>query len=278
MDLIRDRHFGFTLLNIVTEFHGFIPRGAGPYRVKQRTTRNTIRNIFPAIQSINRKDKLIELTVDEFVSVASDWEGGRVGVAQTEYFKEVLDREHSDKSNDHDYHRVYALLTPDRFRVDAVLEVGLGTDNPNLVSNMASITYHKGKARPGASVRAFAEIYPNAKIYGADIDRTILFETDRIKTVFIDQTVPESFHELKQTIGDTRFDLIIDDGLHSPDANVFTLSLGMDHVKLGGSIVIEDIGAENRAIWQTVASVLPSTYDCYFVECRSGFLFVVRCC
>jgi hypothetical protein len=276
-DLIRDRHFGFTILNIVTEFPSFIPRGTGPYKVKQAITRQTINNLFPAIQSLHADNRLKEMAVDEFVSFARKLHKSGIDTKQTSFFKEVLDREHSDKSNDHDYHKVYAMLFSDRFSVGALLEVGLGTDNPNLVSNMTEISHHKGRAKPGASVRAFAEIFPNAFIYGADIDKTILFNTDRIKTVFIDQTNPESFYEVRKLIGDKKCDLIIDDGLHSPDANIFTLSLGMNLVKPGGWIVIEDIGLENLPIWRTVASLLPSTIDSYFVECRSGYLFVVHC-
>ena len=45
----------------------------------------------------------------------------------------------------------------------------MGTNNPNLVSTMGS------SGRPGASLYAFKEYLPNAIIYGADIDKDILF-------------------------------------------------------------------------------------------------------
>ena len=41
--------------------------------------------------------------------------------------------------------------------------------------------------RPWACVRGWRDLSPNALVYGADIDRNILFEEDRIKTFYCDQ-------------------------------------------------------------------------------------------
>jgi len=40
------------------------------------------------------------------------------------------------------------------------------------------------------------EYFPNANIYGADIDETILFQDERIATFPLDQTKPESISRL----------------------------------------------------------------------------------
>jgi hypothetical protein len=63
-----------------------------------------------------------------------------------------------------------------------LLEIGLGTNNTDVVSNMGS------EGVPDASLRAFRDYLPNARIYGAGIDKRILFEESRIKTYFADQT------------------------------------------------------------------------------------------
>ena len=46
-----------------------------------------------------------------------------------------------------------------------ILEIGLGTNNPILVSTMGS------NGRPGASLYSFREYLPKSNIYGADVDK-----------------------------------------------------------------------------------------------------------
>jgi hypothetical protein len=55
-------------------------------------------------------------------------------------------------------------------------------------------------------------------------------------------------------------DLIIDDGLHSPDANIATLLFGLSRVRSGGWVVVEDIAIEAQPIWEVVAALLPANY------------------
>ena len=68
-----------------------------------------------------------------------------------------------------------------------ILEIGLGTNNVDVVSNMGR------DGIPGASLRAFRDYLINSKIYGADIDKSILFSEERIETYFVDQTNDTSF-------------------------------------------------------------------------------------
>lgn len=78
-------------------------------------------------------------------------------------------------------------------------------------------------ARPGASLYAFKEYLPNANIYGCDIDKDILFENEGIKTCFVDQLDSTTFENISNSFGKIKYDLIIDDGLHSIGANLNTL-------------------------------------------------------
>ena len=41
--------------------------------------------------------------------------------------------------------------------------------------------------QPGASLRSWREYFPNAQIFGADVDRSILFNSDRINCCWVDQ-------------------------------------------------------------------------------------------
>ena len=71
-------------------------------------------------------------------------------------------------------------------KVNTLFEIGLGTNNINVRSNMGL------DGKPGASLRAFRD-YLNINVYGADVDKGILFEEDKIKTYFIDQLAKKQF-------------------------------------------------------------------------------------
>ena len=117
-----------------------------------------------------------------------------------------------------------------------VFELGLGTNNPYLPSSMGV------NGKPGASLRGWATYFPNAKVYGADIDRDILFEEDRIKTYYCNQLIPE---EIKKMWSEKElwepFDIIVEDGLHEFEANVCFFENSIHKLKPNGYFIIEDI-------------------------------------
>jgi SAM-dependent methyltransferase len=120
-----------------------------------------------------------------------------------------------------------------REKIKTMLEVGIGTNNDSLPSNMTS------KGKPGASLRAWRDYFPNATIYGADVDKDILFEEERIKTFYVDQADKFSVAELIGDI-DKTFDFIIDDGLHEAHAQITLLEAIYYKLKVGGIYIIED--------------------------------------
>jgi hypothetical protein len=121
----------------------------------------------------------------------------------------------------------------DHFR--RVFECGLGTNNPAIPSTMGSA------GKPGASLRIWRDYFPNAHIFGADIDRDILFQEERISTFYVDQTSPESIRELWRDIQVTEFDLIIDDGLHDFEAGVCLFENSFAMLRKSGIYIIEDV-------------------------------------
>lgn len=186
-------------------------------------------------------------------------------VALGELFREYG----SDKSTDHDYFEVYAsILDGKRANPLKILEIGLGTNNLAVQSNMGL------GGRPGASVRAFRDWAPNATVVGADVDRGILFEEERITTHWVDQTDPASLKALAEKAGGG-YDLIIDDGLHLPHANFNTLEALLPALSASGTLVIEDIDPIHLHYWHAAAEVL-AHYDTYLSERRGGYIFVVR--
>lgn len=184
--------------------------------------------------------------------------------------KELFDQHGSDKGDtNHRYHLLYGALLAST-DASALLEIGLGSNNVNVVSNMGS------HGKPGASLRAFRDYLPNAQIYGADIDRGILFKEERISTFFVDQTDLDSFSALSASVPE-EFDLIIDDGLHSPNANLATLVFGLNRLKVNGYFLVEDISPAALPIWQLVsAALLPSEYESDVIVTENKLLFLVH--
>jgi len=94
----------------------------------------------------------------------------------------------------------------------------------------------------GSSLRMWEEFFPNAEIYGLDINQRCLFDAGRIKCFFADQGSPESLKAAVQKIGGTPlFDLIIDDGSHEYTHQLVTANTLLPFVQTNGYYVIEDI-------------------------------------
>lgn len=131
------------------------------------------------------------------------------------------------------YYSIFNKIQNDNLRL---FELGLGTNNVNVLSNMGP------NGRPGASLYGWRDFFPNSKIYGADIDKGILFSTDRIKTFYCDQTNPDVIKELWNNDElQEDFDIIIEDGLHTYEANVCFLENSIHKLKVNGYYIVEDI-------------------------------------
>ena len=74
----------------------------------------------------------------------------------------------------------------------------------------------------GGRLRAWSSLFPKANIYGADINKDYLFNEGNIKTFYTNQLNKNELKLLSEKLNKTKFDLIIDDGLHNFDANVNT--------------------------------------------------------
>ena len=82
--------------------------------------------------------------------------------------------------------------------------------------------------------------FPNANIYAADIDKTILFNDDRIKTYYCDERNINSIKSLWDSIP-VKFDIIIDDAIHEFNDNIRFFENSIHKLNGGGYYIIEDI-------------------------------------
>jgi hypothetical protein len=136
----------------------------------------------------------------------------------------------------HNYADVYSeILYQNRKTIRKVFECGIGTNDESFSSHMTS------NATPGGSLRAWREYFPNAFIFGADIDVEILFLEDRIQTGYLDQLDSESIRSYFSSFAKNSFDLMIDDGLHTFDAARNLLENSIEFLSETGIYVIEDV-------------------------------------
>lgn len=251
-----------TLSNLQEDFPFFAPSSAGTYKQIAPLIKEGINQLVPNLV-------LVTNNVSESIKIQNT-------ESLTSPENEVLAAELKNLCNFYGTEKplplylLYANILSNKNKILSVAEIGLGTNNTDVVSNMGA-----GFA-PGASQRAFRDFLPNARIYGADVDKRILFNENRIICSFVDQTVPDSINMWLSEINEP-LDLIIDDGLHSPNANLATLACSLQHIKEGGWIIIEDIGGRSLDIWFVVAHILSPRYLCQiFFSSGDGYIFAVQ--
>jgi hypothetical protein len=243
----------------------YAPYSRGPSRQKTDHALHSANTIFDRLSQFAASQGAAPISMVK----AELWGADHLDVAMA--LQPLLDGYGSDKAHKHSYHFVLGRILKDRANVRSVLEIGLGSNNPQVISNMTV------RGRPGASVRAFRDFLPNAEVFGADFDRGALFAEDRIKTYFVDQTDPDTFLELEKHLP-AELDLIIDDGLHSPLANLNSLHFGLKRLAPGGWMMIEDINPQAEPFWQSVAALLSAEFKAHLVLCARNPVFVVQRC
>jgi hypothetical protein len=151
---------------------------------------------------------------------------------------------YSDKSTYHGYEDVYSHLLAHR-SPKSFLEIGLFL-----------------KDSQATDLFAWEKMFPNADIYGADIKSLYLFNRDRIKTFFVDQSDEKTILGLK-TLLPEKIDIILDDASHIYELTIKTFENMFDLVADGGIYMIEDIlyGNYNMDSYEQRASQLIEYFD-----------------
>ena len=186
----------------------------------------------------------------------------------------IFNTNRSDKAGpNHRYDLVYQSIFSElkTEKQINILEIGLGTNNPDTVSHMGA------NGRPGASLYAYRDFFPKANIFGADVDKRILFESERIKTAYVDQLKPETFNQMHIDLGKPSLDLFIEDGLHSVAASLNSLNYAISVTKKNGYIILEDL-YNPQHIWQSLCFLLDSFFN--FQSCKlvnsGGLMLVIK--
>ena len=163
---------------------------------------------------------------------------------------ELIFRRYGTDKGRNGYAGVYeCLFGRGRREVKALLEIGIGTMIPGVHSSM--VGYAQEGYKPGGSLRAWRDFFPNATIYGMDVQPDTQFDDEEgIVTFLCNSTDPDQVSKVMGKLDYAKFDIIIDDGSHVIEDQFKTLRNFFPLLKGGGIYVVEDVG-HNKFAKQT---------------------------
>ena len=191
--------------------------------------------------------------------------------------KALLDAQGTDKGRW--YGGLYGvLLSPIRECIRCVVEIGIGTMIPGAPSSM--VDWGADNYRPGASLRAWRDFFPNADVHGIDVAPDTRIDSEpRITTHICDSSSPDQVATVLKAIAPLTPDLIIDDGLHDPLAQITTFRNFFPALRSAGLYVVEDVISANLPNVLAEINRISPACDVFVkseVEGESAFAIVVR--
>lgn len=163
---------------------------------------------------------------------------------------EISQKYFLDKNGYHNYMQGYASLFDSvRANVKTVLEIGVGSVENNQMHHVAVQGY-----KTGNSLRCWRDYFPQAKVYGVDIFdvHDQMSDDERIVTYVGDQGNSNDLFNIVQSIG-VDLDVIVDDGSHIMEHQVFSFIFLEKYLSSGGIYVIEDIQGFNIPYFQDLS-------------------------
>jgi len=141
----------------------------------------------------------------------------------------------TDKWGKHNYTPFYfELFGKHRENVTKLLEIGVAE---------------------GAGVRMFRDFFPNATIYGAEIEKKRVIKEDRIKVYHCDQSSKEDIARLLSKTGKD-LQIVIDDGSHVAVHQIYSCIEIMSQLEGDPIYIIEDVADDG------VYHTLKALFDC----------------
>lgn len=145
----------------------------------------------------------------------------------------------------------YEILKNFKHDFKQILEIGIGTNE--IMKPIVGDRY-----QVGSSLRAWRDFFPNATVYGLDINTTVFFKSENIICLYTDQSnsysLENTINEIKKIKNDSNlsFDLIIDDGSHLLNHMILTFNTLFKYIRSGGIYIIEDIKKSEIHIFENM--------------------------
>jgi hypothetical protein len=92
----------------------------------------------------------------------------------------------------------------------------------------------------GESLKYFNDYFPNATIYGIDIEDKKHFENDKIKTFICNQESRDDLNYLMSMLN-IKFEIILDDGGHTMKQQQTSFGVLFNHLINSGIYILEDL-------------------------------------
>lgn len=163
-------------------------------------------------------------------------------------------------TGNHNYIPAYEkLLENRRYEIKNLLEIGIGSVENGQMSGVLQFGY-----KTGNSLKCWNEYLPNANIYGIDLYAHPELDTDKIKTFVADQSNDKDLEQVVNTI-DCKLDVIIDDGSHRGEDQVFSFMYLHKYLSDNGIYIIEDVQTPNIDGFKEL-SIFPYHFQIYIKE------------
>tara|TARA_Y100000389_G_C17447994_1_gene512830 strand:- start:1668 stop:2465 length:798 start_codon:yes stop_codon:yes gene_type:complete len=242
------------------DFETFIPNSAGRKKTINKLIKININNSILNLALIS--DRFQEIEVSHF----KELKDLKIDKSFQDNLNKLFSLYGSDK-NKHGYDKLYSNILSMISPTPKILEIGMGSVNSNIPSNMGK------RGVPGASLRAFADLFPDSQIYGADIDKDILFQENNISTFYLDQNQLSTYDN--PIIENKKFDLIIDDGVHMQSANLNSLLFSLERLTNNGVLVVEDIPHSALDTWKIVINLIREPFSMRIIKCIDNYVITV---
>lgn len=149
------------------------------------------------------------------------------GIIGMSKLREIFDKYDADKGSKHSYEKVYEpLWEPLKDKEINILEIGTWK---------------------GRGIEAFLDYFPKANVYGIDIFTRVdpknypVYSNPRVKWMKYDSTDPRVTEGITRDFGDVKFDIILDDAMHTPRTNRLTFEHTKQFLKDDGMYIVEDV-------------------------------------
>ena len=177
----------------------------------------------------------------------------------------------SISTGNHNYIPGYTKLFENiRYDVNNLLEIGVGSLENGQMGGLRGPVATKYSYKTGNSLKCWEEYFPKSNIYGIDIFPHPELDKDRIKTFVADQSSEQQLESVIKKIS-SPLDIIIDDGSHSGEHQVFSFMYLNKYLAPSGIYVIEDVQSPNIEGFKDL-SIFPEGFKDYInknftVEC-----------
>jgi hypothetical protein len=175
------------------------------------------------------------------------------------YLADLFGSDKGTRFSAHLYSRIYEKLFKS-MQNDKLAIVEIGLHRPD-ADRRRDVNAAEGSTSVVASMAPSLEMwtsyFPNAEIFGFDIDDFCNVKVDRCKIVRGDMSSRDDLAELVRTVG-RPIDILIDDGSHVSHHQQIALGYLFPYLRTGGMYVIEDLHWQDESLER---SEFPKTRD-----------------